>query len=135
MTRCLWPVLLCGLLAGPAYAKDKPEVQADRGRRLRDSVRQVERDTGGEVLRAERVPQDGRSVNRIKVITPEGRVRVYREDVRGSGTRDKDQNKGKAKGKDKDRSGDRRVGKECVSTCRFRCSPYPKTKNKVISIK
>src|SRR3546814_5811531 len=91
MTRCLWPVLLCGLLAGPAYAKDKPEVQADRGRQLRGSVRQVERDTGGEVLRAERVPQDGRSVNRIKVITPEGRVRVYREDVRGSGTRDKDQ--------------------------------------------
>lgn len=104
MMRRLLPVLLCGLLAAPAYAKEKPEVQSDRGRQLRDSVRQVERDTGGEVLRAERVPQDGRAVNRIKVITPEGRVRVYREDVRGSEMRDKDQNKArsKARGKDKD---------------------------------
>src|SRR3546814_1822168 len=67
MTRCLLPVLLCGLLAAPAYAKDKPEVQAGRGRQLRDSVRQVERDTGGVVLGAERVPQDGRPVNRITV--------------------------------------------------------------------
>src|SRR3546814_20064264 len=28
------------------------------------------------------------------------------------------------------RSEERRVGKECVSTCRSRCSPYHKTKNK-----
>lgn len=100
MMRRVLPVLLCGLLAAPAYAKDKPEEQADRGRQLRDSVRQVERDTGGEVLRAERVPQDGRSVNRIKVMTPEGRVRVYRDDVRGSRMRNKDPDKGKGKDKD-----------------------------------
>src|SRR3546814_16207881 len=28
------------------------------------------------------------------------------------------------------RSGERRVGKECVSTCRYRWSPYHETKNK-----
>src|SRR3546814_13131783 len=28
------------------------------------------------------------------------------------------------------RSEERRVGKECVSTCRSRCSPYPENKNK-----
>src|SRR3546814_19399866 len=27
------------------------------------------------------------------------------------------------------RSEERRVGKECVSTCRTRCAPYPKQKN------
>src|SRR3546814_16598150 len=27
------------------------------------------------------------------------------------------------------RTEERRVGKECVSTCRSRCSPYPSTKN------
>lgn len=102
MTRCLLSVLLCGLLAAPAYARDKPVTQAERGRQLRDSVRQVERDTGGEVLRAERIPQEGRAVNRIKVITPEGRVRVYREDARGREMQGKDQDKGRGKGKDKD---------------------------------
>src|SRR3546814_11663757 len=29
-----------------------------------------------------------------------------------------------------DRSEERRVGKECVSTCRYRCSPYPEKKKK-----
>src|SRR3546814_16941187 len=33
-----------------------------------------------------------------------------------------------------DRSEERRVGKECVSTCRSRWSPYHETKNKQITI-
>jgi len=77
--------LICVLLSAPAPAKEKRE--RDRDEPLRESVRKVERETGGEVLRAERVPQAGHSVNRIKVITPEGRVRVYREDAR-NGRRD-----------------------------------------------
>jgi hypothetical protein len=100
--RRLLLVLLCVLLATPVMAKDKREERTDRGRPLRESVREVERDTGGEVLRAERVPQGGRDVNRIKVITPEGRVRVYRDDARGGETKGKRQEKGKSKGKDKD---------------------------------
>jgi hypothetical protein len=81
MTRLI-VALLCVLLSAPAPAKEKRE--RDQGEPLRESVRKVERETGGEVLRAERVPQAGRSVNRIKVITPEGRVRVYREDARNN---------------------------------------------------
>lgn len=79
--------LIIVLLSGPALAKDKRDRERDEP--LRESVRKVERETGGEVLRAERVPQAGRSVNRIKVITPEGRVRVYRDDARNSRSEDK----------------------------------------------
>lgn len=95
-------VLLCLLLAAPAMAREKRDQQSDRGRPLRESVREIERDTGGEVLRAERVPQNGRDVNRIKVITPEGRVRVYRDDARGGGKKGNDQASRKRSGKDTD---------------------------------
>lgn len=47
---------------------------------LPDSIRRVERQTGGEVLRAEPMQQDGRQVNRIKVLTADGRVRVMQDD-------------------------------------------------------
>ena len=47
---------------------------------LSDSVRRVERDTRGRVLSAERVPYDGRDVNRIKVVDGTGRVRVIMDD-------------------------------------------------------
>jgi len=95
MTRGMLLVLLGLLLAASAAARDKRDTQTEQSRPLRESARAVERDTGGEVLRAERVAQDGRDVNRIKVITPEGRVRVYREDARGD-------KKAGRKGKDKD---------------------------------
>jgi hypothetical protein len=49
-------------------------------RELSDAVRRVERRTGGQVLSAERVPFDGRDVNRVKVIDSSGRVRVYMDD-------------------------------------------------------
>lgn len=49
-------------------------------RALSDAVRRVERRTGGQVLSAERVPYDGRDVNRVKVVDSSGRVRVYMDD-------------------------------------------------------
>jgi hypothetical protein len=49
-------------------------------RELSDAVRRVERRTGGQVLSAERVPFDGRDVNRVKVVDSSGRVRVYMDD-------------------------------------------------------
>lgn len=58
----------------------------DRGedhRALSDAVRRVERRTGGQVLSAERVPFDGRNVNRVKVIDTSGRVRIYMDDPQG----------------------------------------------------
>ena len=56
-------------------------------RALSDAVRRVERRTGGQVLSAERVPFDGRNVNRVKVIDSSGRVRVYMDDPQGQGRR------------------------------------------------
>ena len=47
---------------------------------LPDSVRRVERTTGGEVLRAEPMQRDGREVYRMKVLTADGRIRVVQED-------------------------------------------------------
>lgn len=56
-----------------------PFVQARGDDNLPAAVNRVERETGGQVLSAERRNQSGRAVNRIKVYTPEGRVRVMWE--------------------------------------------------------
>ena len=47
---------------------------------LSDSIRRVERRTRGQVISAERVPYDGRSVSRVKVVDDDGRVRIYMDD-------------------------------------------------------
>ncbi|MDB6163439.1 MAG: hypothetical protein JWL98_871 [Xanthomonadaceae bacterium] len=47
---------------------------------LSDSVRRVERTTRAQVLSAERVPFDGRDVNRIKTVDGHGRVRIFMDD-------------------------------------------------------
>ncbi|MFC5594040.1 hypothetical protein [Lysobacter niastensis] len=52
---------------------------------LSDAVRRVERQTGGQVLSAERVPFDGRDVNRVKVVDSSGRVRIYMDDPQSRG--------------------------------------------------
>jgi len=92
--RPLSLVLLAALLAwvGAVSAQDRggPPERGDRGDRghgrgndrqgLSDSVRRVERRTGGQVLSAERVPYDGRDVNRVKVVDSSGRVRIYMDD-------------------------------------------------------
>lgn len=54
--------------------------RSDSHRALSDAVRRVERRTGGQVLSAERVPYDGRDVNRVKIVDSSGRVRVYVDD-------------------------------------------------------
>ncbi len=59
---------------------DRRHERGEDHRALSDAVRRVERRTGGQVLSAERVPFDGRNVNRVKVIDSSGRVRVYMDD-------------------------------------------------------
>lgn len=58
-------------------------VRASRGapaeRSLSDAVRRVQRTTGGHILGAERVPYDGRDINRVKYMDDRGRVR-YMDD-------------------------------------------------------
>lgn len=58
-----------------------PAIEARRSE-LPESVLRAERQTGGEVLRAESMQRDGREVYRLKVLTPDGRVRIMRDDPR-----------------------------------------------------
>lgn len=76
MLNVLRPLLLLAALAA------MPSVQAETARAQRDDagarVRQVERD-GGRVLQAQPMQRGGEEVYRLKVLTPEGRVRVLQE--------------------------------------------------------
>lgn len=81
-------LIATGGLASTAAAQDpasaRPEREHDHRRddrrALADSVRRIERETRGEVLSAERVPFDGRDVNRVKFVDSSGRVRIYMDD-------------------------------------------------------
>lgn len=70
-------------------------------RALSDAVRRVERESGGgQVLSAERVPFDGRDVNRVKVVDPSGRVRIYMDDPQQG--RERRNDGGRTRGDDND---------------------------------
>lgn len=57
----------------------------EAGVSLNDAVRQVQNETGGRVLSADTVNQGGRTVHRIKVLTPSGQVRVVVIDAQSRG--------------------------------------------------
>ena len=59
--------------------------EADRGVKLRDAVDQVQRDTGGKILAAQTVGHGSGKTYRIKVLTPDGRVRVVQVHARSGG--------------------------------------------------
>lgn len=84
MSAALRPLLLTTALlaSGLADAQDAGESAASGRDAAGDRVRQVERD-GGRVLQAEPMQRGGREVYRLKVLTPEGRVRVL-DDPRGA---------------------------------------------------
>jgi hypothetical protein len=54
--------------------------RSQRSSSLSDTVRRVQRETGGQVLGAEQVQFDGRDINRVKVLDKHGRVRYMDED-------------------------------------------------------
>lgn len=56
------------------------EVRDPRAASLSDAVRRVQRSTGGQILGAERVPFDGRDINRVKYMDDRGRVRYMDDD-------------------------------------------------------
>ncbi|MDO5506662.1 MAG: hypothetical protein Q4F49_10350 [Pseudoxanthomonas suwonensis] len=96
MLRVVRPLLLASTVllssvAGDSWAQQRergaeraPERSMERHQRqsgaLSDSVRSIERRTGGRVLSAERVPYNGRDISRLKVVDDRGRVRVYMDD-------------------------------------------------------
>ncbi|MFC6840747.1 hypothetical protein [Xanthomonas theicola] len=53
---------------------------------LSDAVRRVQRSTGGQILGAERVPFDGRDINRVKYMDDRGRVRYMDDPQPGRAT-------------------------------------------------
>lgn len=73
MLNALRPLLIVAAVATalPVHAEEARQRRAEASER----IRQVERD-GGRVLRAERVQRGGQETYRLKVLTPEGRVRV-----------------------------------------------------------
>src|SRR6478609_6742327 len=109
LRTALHPMLLLG--TGAVWAQSTPpnapprqhQQQRDhggqgQGQGLPDSVRRVERQTGGEVLRAEPMQRDGREVYRLKVLTADGRVRVVQDDPERPRERPAEP-KGKGKGR------------------------------------
>lgn len=64
-----------------AQARDPARTRGDyAGSSLSDAVRRVQRSTGGQILGAERVPFDGRDINRVKYMDGRGRVRYMDDD-------------------------------------------------------
>ena len=88
---CLLALALASVSAGVVAAPPRggghappppPTARQRHDDALSDSVRRIERSTRGQVLSAERVPFDGRDVNRIKTVDERGRVRVFMDDPR-----------------------------------------------------
>jgi len=107
----LVPAILLGtgLVWAQTTPQDPPARSPAKGQRatLPESVRRVERQTGGEVLRAEPMQRDGREVHRLKVLTADGRVRVVQEDPSGPPARNRpakrrDKQSGSSEGSDAD---------------------------------
>jgi hypothetical protein len=81
-------LLVIALLAAPPPGAARPSgspgtghgsKQNDRGGiSLSQAVEQVRRDTGGRVLSADTLSEGGGRIHRIKVLTPDRRVRVIR---------------------------------------------------------
>lgn len=65
------------ILSGPAAGRDE-----DARARLPESVNRVEAETGGRVLQVRPMQRGDQQIYRMKVLTPEGRVRVMQDNPR-----------------------------------------------------
>ncbi len=81
MKRLLHNLMLASLLAAIAPVA----LASDRVGSLQEAVEEVQRETGGRVLSADTVRAGPRELYRIKVLTPDGRVRVVTKSSRGPG--------------------------------------------------
>ncbi|WP_425510870.1 hypothetical protein [Xanthomonas bonasiae] len=73
-------------MAPMAPAREAPRARDYNGSSLSDAVRRVQRSTGGQILGAERVPFDGRDINRVKYMDGRGRVRYMDDPQPGRAT-------------------------------------------------
>ena len=65
-----------------ALAKQFRPENTDGGLNLDQAVQQVKQQTGGRVLSAKTKNNDGREVHKIKVLLPNGKVRIIRVNAR-----------------------------------------------------
>jgi hypothetical protein len=72
-------LFIAALVAAPAWAAPNDNEQYAR---LPESVQRVERETGGKVLQVKPIQRGNREIYRMKVLTPDGRVRVVQDDPR-----------------------------------------------------
>ena len=71
-----WIVCLALFCTVPVGAQDRPQSQEEQKPSLHEAIEQVRRQTGGRILSAETVGHGRNQVYRIKVLTPQGSVRV-----------------------------------------------------------
>lgn len=79
MTPLIRTSLLVVVLLLPAWSVARDNEQYSR---LPESVARVERETGGKVLQVKPIQRGDREIYRMKVLTPEGRVKVMQDDPR-----------------------------------------------------
>jgi uncharacterized membrane protein YkoI len=92
LMTCLLATLLAWTATAPAQARrdertPRGEAAQRDGISLDEAVARVRRDTGGRVLAAEARDERGRTVYRIKVLLPNGSVRVVNVDAQSGSTR------------------------------------------------
>jgi hypothetical protein len=79
MTPLIRSSLLVVALVLPAWPEARDNEQYSR---LPEAVARIERETGGKVLQVKPIQRGDREIFRMKVLTPEGRVRVVQDDPR-----------------------------------------------------
>lgn len=76
-------LLKAGLFTALLLSLSTPALaQRAGGNGMDSAIRSVERQTGGQVLSAERRQDNGKVYYRVKVLTPDGRVRIIRVNAR-----------------------------------------------------
>ncbi len=83
MLRILAGLFLALALTWPAAAMPvrgialRPVAARQQAETLDEAVARIRRETGGRILRAETVTRNGQRVHRIKVLLPNGRVKIF----------------------------------------------------------
>jgi hypothetical protein len=115
LSRSILPLVLLIALPGVSAAawaqsgaQERPQQREDASPppgkpsriSLSDSVRRAQRETGGQVLGAERVQFDGREINRVKVMDDRGRVRYMDDDPQRGRSRSGNEDSRRERGSD-----------------------------------
>ena len=81
VSACAGNVAAAEKISTDKTSTDKVRDSGDNDNTLPASVRRIERETGGKVLKAQPIQRDGREIYRVKIVTPQGRVRVVEDDA------------------------------------------------------